>query len=149
MSYTPTTWQSGDVITSTKLNKLEQGVADSIMIVECTTTSPYTLDHTFSEIFETFRSNIPVYIRVARDAGSDWSTKYSPSITMAPILYIYKYGNTYRIRAASAYGAYFSDGGTLATPGIDVYEAQTATSYPTFVKKVYASSSSCGTQTQP
>ena len=27
MSYEPTTWQTGDVVTSTKLNKLEQGVA--------------------------------------------------------------------------------------------------------------------------
>ena len=34
MSYTPTTWQSGDVITSTKLNKLEQGVAGNILIVD-------------------------------------------------------------------------------------------------------------------
>lgn len=28
MSYTPTNWKSGDVVTSTKLNKLEQGVAN-------------------------------------------------------------------------------------------------------------------------
>ena len=27
MSYTPTVWKDGDVVTSTKLNKLEQGVA--------------------------------------------------------------------------------------------------------------------------
>ena len=29
MSYTPTEWKSGDVITSEKLNNLEQGVADA------------------------------------------------------------------------------------------------------------------------
>lgn len=29
MSYTPTQWQAGDVITSEKLNKLENGVASS------------------------------------------------------------------------------------------------------------------------
>ncbi len=28
MSYTPTTWMTGDTITATKLNKLEQGVAN-------------------------------------------------------------------------------------------------------------------------
>lgn len=29
MSYTPTTWVTGDTITATKLNKLEQGVANA------------------------------------------------------------------------------------------------------------------------
>lgn len=29
MSYTPTEWKTGDVVTSAKLNKLEQGVADA------------------------------------------------------------------------------------------------------------------------
>ena len=29
MSYTPTDWKAGDVISSQKLNKLEQGVADA------------------------------------------------------------------------------------------------------------------------
>lgn len=29
MAYTPTTWNRGDTVTSTKLNKLEQGVANA------------------------------------------------------------------------------------------------------------------------
>ena len=29
MSYTPTTWETGDTITATKLNKMEQGIADA------------------------------------------------------------------------------------------------------------------------
>lgn len=29
MAYTPTEWASGDIVTSAKLNKLEQGVADA------------------------------------------------------------------------------------------------------------------------
>lgn len=29
MSYTPTTWTTGDTITATKLNKIEQGVANA------------------------------------------------------------------------------------------------------------------------
>lgn len=28
MSYSPTNWTSGDIITSTKLNKIEQGISD-------------------------------------------------------------------------------------------------------------------------
>lgn len=36
MSYTPTTWAAGDVVTSAKLNKLEQGVAaaDGIFYID-------------------------------------------------------------------------------------------------------------------
>ena len=35
MAYTPTTWVTGDTVTATKMNKLEQGVANagSAMIV--------------------------------------------------------------------------------------------------------------------
>lgn len=29
MAYTPTEWQSGDIVTSAKLNKIEQGIADA------------------------------------------------------------------------------------------------------------------------
>lgn len=29
MSYNPTNWTSGDIITSEKLNKIEQGIADA------------------------------------------------------------------------------------------------------------------------
>lgn len=28
MSYTPTTWKTGDTVSSTKLNKIENGIAD-------------------------------------------------------------------------------------------------------------------------
>lgn len=38
MSYTPTEWKTGDVVTSAKLNKLEQGVADSSGVLVVTVT---------------------------------------------------------------------------------------------------------------
>lgn len=51
MSYEPTNWKTGDVVTSAKLNKLEQGVADAgvsgILIVHDT---EGTLDKTYAEI---------------------------------------------------------------------------------------------------
>lgn len=34
MSYTPTTWQSGDKITSAKLNKIEQGIVNNEIVIE-------------------------------------------------------------------------------------------------------------------
>lgn len=62
MAYEPTVWKSGDVITSTKLNKLENGVAEAgggtgggALI--CNTTmegSTTRLDKTVSEILDAF-----------------------------------------------------------------------------------------------
>lgn len=51
MSYTPTTWTTGDTITATKLNKIEQGIADagggvSGLVVD----TADTLDKTYNEI---------------------------------------------------------------------------------------------------
>lgn len=44
MSYTPTTWSKGDVVTSAKLNKLEQGVAaaDGIFYIDAQITGGTT-----------------------------------------------------------------------------------------------------------
>jgi len=33
MSYTPTVWKAGDTVTSTKLNKLENGIANNGILV--------------------------------------------------------------------------------------------------------------------
>lgn len=51
MSYTPTNWKKGDVITSTKLNKLEQGVANGILVVGVDTETG-TMDKTWQEIHD-------------------------------------------------------------------------------------------------
>ena len=54
MSYTPTEWVSGDVITAAKMNKLENGVANAggggggVLKV---TSSGGTLDKTWAEIY--------------------------------------------------------------------------------------------------
>lgn len=49
MAYEPTVWKSGDVVTSAKLNKLEQGVAScgGVMVV---TDTEGTLNKTWQEI---------------------------------------------------------------------------------------------------
>ena len=54
MSYEPTNWKSGDIVTSAKLNKLEQGVANSILIVhaEMESYEPQRLDKTWQEIHD-------------------------------------------------------------------------------------------------
>ena len=56
MSYTPTTWKSGDTVTSAKLNKIEQGIANNILFVNVNWEETEdnqdigTLDKTWEEI---------------------------------------------------------------------------------------------------
>ena len=57
MAYTPTTWSSGDTITATKLNKIEQGIVGvgGILGVTATidsTTGFVTLNKTWQEIHD-------------------------------------------------------------------------------------------------
>ena len=45
MEYEPTVWQDGDTITSARLNKIEEGIAENsggTYVVECTITSDDT-----------------------------------------------------------------------------------------------------------
>ena len=66
MSYTPTNWTTGDTITATKLNKMEQGIANagSAMVLTITTTLlSKTLNKTFAEIYEALHNGTPCYIQ--------------------------------------------------------------------------------------
>lgn len=58
MSYTPTTWKAGDIVTSAKLNKIEQGISTAtangnILIVNAIYDDEdiSTLDKTWKEIY--------------------------------------------------------------------------------------------------
>ena len=70
MSYTPTEWKSGDVITSEKLNNLEQGVADAsgggggALVIDLEVTgSAMTLNKTWQEIFNTISGGTFAFVR--------------------------------------------------------------------------------------
>ncbi len=52
MSYTPTNWKDGDLVTSAKLNKLEQGVAAGGIQVIHVDNENGTLDKTWQEIYD-------------------------------------------------------------------------------------------------
>lgn len=70
MSYTPTTWVTGDTITTTKLNKIEQGIAGAGGGVSglCTDTNG-TLDKSYNEIVAIIeQGTIPFYV----DDGFLW-----------------------------------------------------------------------------
>ena len=52
MAYTPTVWANGDVITATKLNKAENGIAAAYPLV--VTISSDAFDKTFAEVLAAF-----------------------------------------------------------------------------------------------
>ena len=56
MAYEPTAWKSGDVVTSAKLNKIEQGIANAssgLLIVKASEDGDtLTLDKTWQEIHD-------------------------------------------------------------------------------------------------
>lgn len=53
MSYEPTNWKDGDLVTSAKLNKMEQGIANGVLVVGCTRTEDtITLDKTWKQIYD-------------------------------------------------------------------------------------------------
>lgn len=70
MAYEPTNWKTGDVVTSAKLNKLENGVAAAssgggLLAVNVTESvedgsAIYTMDKTAGELFEAGKSNFIV-----------------------------------------------------------------------------------------
>ena len=83
MSYTPTEWKSGDVITSAKLNKLEQGVAGAgggggvVMLHPDTQTGQ--LDRTFAEIVELAQTGIVCFL-IDHDGTCEYYTMICSSV---------------------------------------------------------------------
>jgi len=63
MSYEPTNWKSGDTVTSAKLNKIEQGIANNSIFYNVVCDMNYTLDKTYAEIDEASETNIVVLRR--------------------------------------------------------------------------------------
>lgn len=75
MSYTPTTWQTGDTITAEKLNNMESGIenANEPFIVTCTPTSQNysgVMDKTVAEINEAYEAGRKIYFRVLTGANT-------------------------------------------------------------------------------
>lgn len=66
MAYEPTNWKTGDVVTSAKLNKLEQGVAagSGVLVVNKDKIPPSTLDKTWQEIFDAASTGVVFLVSV-------------------------------------------------------------------------------------
>ena len=62
MSYEPTNWKAGDTVTSAKLNKIEQGVADAGGIFIVHKSDEGVLDKTWKEIAEAQRTGLVILV---------------------------------------------------------------------------------------
>lgn len=91
MAYEPTNWAKGDVITSAKLNKLEQGVAGQILFAtQEVQSSGYgaVLDKTWQEIHD---ADIRFVVMRSETGGNGMSNFHYVSLVTAT----YQYDNTY------------------------------------------------------
>ena len=66
MSYEPTNWKAGDTVTSVKLNKMEQGIAENsgtsiFKVGVVSEIGSMRLDKTFKEIRDAMKNDIPAY----------------------------------------------------------------------------------------
>ena len=93
MAYTPTTWATGDTITATKLNNMEQGIANAggAVIVGYTFSSgTITLDKTWQEINDGMAAGNTYVITFDPEDFDGW---YWPLTTAAIAYAMYDSGN--------------------------------------------------------
>jgi hypothetical protein len=66
MSYTPTNWETGDVITAEKLNNMEGGIENAQLFIVSVTRNEnqFTADKTFAEIQTAFLSGAYIVLRL-------------------------------------------------------------------------------------
>lgn len=81
MAYTPTTWKSGDVVTSAKLNKLETGVANAggVFRVLFTDNGSWECEKTFAEVLEAYNAGMRIYAQVSSDQDAFGEMLYTVS----------------------------------------------------------------------
>lgn len=78
MSYTPTEWKAGDLVTSAKLNKLEQGVANGVnfeVINMVLGQGSVSLDKTADEIIDILKSGKHILVIGTSDSPSGTSSE--------------------------------------------------------------------------
>lgn len=107
MAYTPTTWATGDVITATKLNNMEQGIANAGGAVQVGYTfedGTITLDKTWQEINDGMAAGNTYVIAFDPEDFADWGWGLITAIVECTTHY-----------SDSTYGIYIGGGHTLET----------------------------------
>ena len=143
MSYTPTNWTTGDTITASAMNKIENGIANagSALIATASnlnmTSSPLgygsTLDKTFTEIYTALSSGVPVYVKAVIGTSV---TDYSTVAFLGQVISAFKYNADYRVYVNAYAYADLQDYNWPNTNSIICFDASSASSYPTASKHI-------------
>lgn len=138
MSYTPTQWNTGDTITASALNKIEQGIANAgsgsgAVIV---TDNETALDKTYAEIYDLVNGGTPCYIKFnVYGSVQDLDTDYAYHVRLMPIVGVLKYDDVYRVYATSDEWTVVSNLPYVGVSGVWTYQASASNAYPTFFRK--------------
>ena len=119
MSYTKQNWQSGDTITATKLNHMEDGIADGggVVVVHVTDEDDVlTLDKTWNELQELLSSGALV--------ATLWET--DGFTTMQFLTQAHSFDGTYAVAFTSA----LINPNWAGETSISVYFCESADGYP-------------------
>lgn len=147
MAYTPTTWTTGDTITASAMNKIEQGIADGGGGAVIITDDGTSLDKTYAEIYDLINSGTPCYISFTDNRSvSDLDTDYDYYVLLMSVVKVLKYDQYYRILAVSSD---ITDSGTvryIGSPCTYAYQASSSDEYPTFLRKAYVNPTSLNVQ---
>lgn len=138
MSYTPTTWNTGDTITASALNKIENGIANAGGVLVCNSSysqdvNNYVLDKTVQEIYDALLAGTPVYIKYQYGTLDQ---AYVGTLYLAPVIKVYNYNNTDVIRICASkpqfIGVRYNYQHTFS-PAVLIYQAGGVDEYPTFL----------------
>lgn len=105
MSYIPTEWKTGDVITADKLNNMESGIANggsggSTAIIATITPAPddelyeYKCDKTFDELVQALEGGKQVYFKLPNSTTLIGVTSFGELDVTATYVYVQKKDNT-------------------------------------------------------
>lgn len=121
MSYSPTTWNTGDTITAAALNNMESGISNAVQFIDAAVDlSAYTIvaGETAATIWAAMQSGIVVFVMKA--SGSETVIGYSlcPAVDTITVSGGYSFviffgGRPFNLSAASGtdYPAYGEDSG--------------------------------------
>lgn len=150
MAYTPTTWATGDTITASAMNKIENGIANAGGALICNMSydsgnNAYILDKTVQEIYDALYTGTPAYVRFSY--GGTFCVDYNVHFYLAPIIRLGSYDgtNVIRIMASRPANIFVSSSPAktaIATPSVLIFSASGLNQYPTLYANVSTNSAS-------
>lgn len=149
MAYTKQTWATGDTVTASKLNHMEDGIAGggggAMIVTVSDVNGNFTLNKTAKEIYDALLDGTPAYIVYQYGVLGE---AYVGHLILAPIVKIYNYNDTNLIRVIALKGYIQNVGSStdVAGPATVIFTADGLNEYPIFYDTVYVNAGSESTE---